>query len=481
MRIAVIIVLVLALFQANAQKEANIWYFGDKAGIDFNSGSPVALTNGIMMAYEPCAVASDNNGNLLFYTDGWVVYNANHDIMPNSKYLMGGFSSTQGALVVPHPGDDLLFYLFTTDDIESSFVNGLRYSIVDMSLNGAMGDVTTKNIFLHDTVTEKLTALQHANGQDYWVLTSEWNTNNILAYLVTSTGVDPIPVISSIGSVHGDLSVPFAGATGYLKASPNSKKLVSVIWGKGVVDLFDFDNATGIISNLISLPVDTFVWSASFSPDNSKLYVGTTEQPWHTNLLNTLYQFDLCKDNPSAIKYSKTLIHQTSTSYTLQLAPDGKIYIGKGDWGYWLDTLGIIENPNKKGLACNYNENGFLTGQLFINSFPNFMQHYFNKPNQTNCEEEVICQDILFIPNTFTPNNDGNNDVLYVRGKGIQEIKIYIYNRWGEKVFESTDITKGWDGTYGGKALNHGVFVYYLEFECNGKTEFKKGNVTLLR
>lgn len=88
----------------------------------------------------------------------------------------------------------------------------------------------------------------------------------------------------------------------------------------------------------------------------------------------------------------------------------------------------------------------------------------------------------VFVPNTFTPNGDGSNDVLYVRGYKIQELYFAVYNRWGELVFETTDKTQGWDGIYKGKAADVGVFGYYLKVKCiNGKEIFKKGNVTLIR
>ena len=88
----------------------------------------------------------------------------------------------------------------------------------------------------------------------------------------------------------------------------------------------------------------------------------------------------------------------------------------------------------------------------------------------------------VFIPNAFTPNNDGENDVVYVRGKNVAEMVLKIYNRWGELVFETTDQTKGWDGTYKGKLVDPGVFVYYLDLICvDGQENFLKGNITVIR
>lgn len=95
----------------------------------------------------------------------------------------------------------------------------------------------------------------------------------------------------------------------------------------------------------------------------------------------------------------------------------------------------------------------------------------------------VICEEPnIFVPNAFTPNGDGNNDILYVRGSFIEEMHFIIYDRWGEKVFETFDQTKGWDGTYKGRKADPAVFVYYLEVRCIGeKTFFKKGNTTILK
>ncbi|MCC7303388.1 MAG: gliding motility-associated C-terminal domain-containing protein [Bacteroidia bacterium] len=89
---------------------------------------------------------------------------------------------------------------------------------------------------------------------------------------------------------------------------------------------------------------------------------------------------------------------------------------------------------------------------------------------------------VFFIPDAFSPNADLMNDVLYVRGGGISEFYFAVYDRWGEKVFESTDPNIGWDGNYKGKALDPGVFVFYCKITCYaGEEIIQKGNVTLFR
>ncbi|MDG2226525.1 MAG: gliding motility-associated C-terminal domain-containing protein [Flavobacteriales bacterium] len=108
----------------------------------------------------------------------------------------------------------------------------------------------------------------------------------------------------------------------------------------------------------------------------------------------------------------------------------------------------------------------------------------------TNCQDtacqtvEVIeeVESVIGIPTAFSPNNDSHNDVLYVRGSGIESFTLMIYNRYGEKVFETNDLANGWDGTYKGELQNTGVFAYYLEYEyVNGDKNSLKGNITLVK
>ncbi len=94
-----------------------------------------------------------------------------------------------------------------------------------------------------------------------------------------------------------------------------------------------------------------------------------------------------------------------------------------------------------------------------------------------------ICEDsYIYIPNAFTPNNDNENDILYVRGQLIESMLFRVFDRWGEMVFESTDRNYGWDGTFRGKLMDPDVYDYYLQAVCiDGGEAIIKGNVTLMR
>lgn len=97
--------------------------------------------------------------------------------------------------------------------------------------------------------------------------------------------------------------------------------------------------------------------------------------------------------------------------------------------------------------------------------------------------KEFECGDpYIYVPNAFTPNADGNNDVLYVRGRNVTEVYFAVFERWGEKVFETKEMNFGWDGKVNGRDADPAVFDYYLKVKClDGQEFFQKGNITLIR
>jgi gliding motility-associated-like protein len=94
---------------------------------------------------------------------------------------------------------------------------------------------------------------------------------------------------------------------------------------------------------------------------------------------------------------------------------------------------------------------------------------------------EINCNPV-YVPNAFSPNDDGENDIFYVYGNCISYMKLLIYNRWGERVYEGTDPKQGWNGYFKGKLQHSAVFTYYLEYELlTGEGGIKKGNISLVR
>mgnify|MGYP006162242975 FL=1 len=181
--------LLLVLFCASylfGQGEANNWYFGNYAGLSFNSNPPVALTNGALTTSEGCATISDAAGNLLFYSDGLNVWNRNHLIMSNGTGLLGNPSSAQSAIIIPKPGSTTNYYIITVPEAGSV---GMRFSEIDMTLSGGLGAILpgNKNTLMFAPSSEKVAAVKHANGVYYWVVGREnGGSKKYVSFLIDS-------------------------------------------------------------------------------------------------------------------------------------------------------------------------------------------------------------------------------------------------------------------------------------------------------
>jgi gliding motility-associated-like protein len=373
------VLLLLLSFNAVAQKEANIWYFGGKAGLDFNSGSPVALTNGQLNTLEGCASISTASGNLLFYTDGKNIYNKNHQIMNNGSGLLGHLSTSQSATIVPMPGSASLFYVFTLD--AGGGTEGLRYSVIDMSLDGGLGSVTAKkNVLIYTPSCEKIAIVKHANDTDFWIITHGFDSNLFFSHLLTENGLSANAVISSSGIVVLKDSNGF-NTMGYMKVSPNGTKLALCHQFLYSAELFDFDNASGLVSNPTVLLSDAGqLYGLEFSPNSEVLYVAS-------QISRKLYQFDLKTFNiAESVKTISTLPYFIGA---LQLGPDGKIYIA----AYEQTKLSVIEKPNTIGSACDLRIDSVdLAGRITKLGLPAFNQSYFFNSDivvDNTCVDEV--------------------------------------------------------------------------------------------
>ncbi|MBJ6142573.1 YncE family protein [Hymenobacter sp. BT559] len=336
-----------------AQRLTDKWYFGRQAGLDFSSGAPTPLLDGAMTTYEGCATATTKRGELLFYTDGQTVWNRQHQPMPNGRRLMGSGSSTQSALIVPDPGSGNIFYVFTV--APQGAPNGLRYSVVDMTRDNGLGDVPRANLLLLTPVAEKLAAVRHPNGRDVWVVAHRWNSSAFIAYLVTADGVAAKPIMSNVGAMNAG---PGRNAIGALKFSPDGTKLAAAIWRESnKFEVYDFDRATGKVSNARSFGPYPEAYGVEFSPDGSKLYGtcnGNSNPKTPTASPETqVWQFDL--KSKAAVQVGRSSNHKIGA---LQRGPDGKIYVAREDNSF----LGVIGSPNAAGTACGYVDDGLKLG-----------------------------------------------------------------------------------------------------------------------
>jgi len=326
-----------------AQGEFMNWFFGQNVGVKFVNGFPEPYGQSNIVSGEGIASISDAAGNLLFYTNGVRVWGRNHAVMMNGQDLLGDLSSTQGVLIVPRPGNDDQYYIFTAGGMEAG-TGDLRYSLVDMSLAGGNGDVvpTQKNILLSTRQAEKIVSAK-ASQCGIWVITHPLGGNAFEARLVTNAGIAD-PVVSNAGVFH-------LHPVGTMKMSADGRKIVAAVTS-GDIDVLDFNPATGEVSNALSLPVSFsyFSYSACFSPDGTKVYVVEGKSGQNADF----YQFDLLAPDPAS---SKTKVGSTTTGIELQTsdiqrAPDGKLYFSR----VATSCIGVIPDPNLKAPLCGFND-----------------------------------------------------------------------------------------------------------------------------
>ncbi len=345
-----------------SQNETAKWYFGYFAGLDFMTSPPSILTNGQTNSGGGNPSISNSAGTLLFYSDGTNIRNSAHAIMANGSGLnTGGWRD----VIVKRPGSQNIYEIFML----STGFGALYYSEIDMSLAAGMGSVTVRNVVLGSFLSTQLSAVKACNGVDVWVAvhgTTSSGPNNFYSFLVTSTGVNGFPVISTTGPTV--VFSPMNATT--MKFSPNGTKLGFGTYG--LVTVFDFDASTGIFSNPFSLQTTppSFQWpSIEFSPDGSKIY---------SKSFNDLKQWDLCAGNSTLVLSSVTTFTSPNNLNltSLQLAKDGKIYVGQGSQTF----LGVINNPNVAGSGCNYVPNALSLLPGICGTLPSFVTSYFKTP-----------------------------------------------------------------------------------------------------
>lgn len=350
------------------------WYFGYNCGLNFvnmiqrtssaASGSqslwiPTPTSSGPIETGEGCFAISDRTGNFLFASDGITVYNKNLVTMDNGTGLKGNPSATNSGIVVPFPGSTTKYYIFTTPEFLLKI--GYFYNIVDLSENGGLGKVTTKNQQLTLTNAgggasyaiadcyENIGAVGHTNGRDYWLISRV--RNHFLVWPVTPAGIGN-PVYYNIGV---DLGIVGTAALGTIKISQNGKTIAHCNYSLGRLTLADFNPATGVVSspkmyNTISKPAK--LYGAEFSPNGRYLYVTCIESGGVNE--NGLYVLDL-----NTLTASTVFTRRLANICNVQLGPDGRIY-AVGIFGVTqLTSLWVITNPDSGGTSIAEYPNTF--------------------------------------------------------------------------------------------------------------------------
>jgi len=339
-------------------QRTNIWYFGNTAGIDFNQKPPKALNTSAMDAPAGCAIVCDQNGQVIFYTDGDQVWNKKNIAIASS--IGGDSTSSQSALIIPVPNDATLYYIFTTQAINGFSNNELRYSLFDLKMNNGTGGIVEKNVLLFAKSTERIT------GNNQWLIAHEYGNNTFRAYPVTAQGIGD-PVYSAIGSVH---SFEYAAnGEGYMKLGPKNDLAVAFSnpGTSNWVEVFHFHDSTGTFSNYRKIDLNHpagQVYGIEFSPGGNKLFASIEDTP-----NSDIFEYSL--DSLGRPHFKKDNV-EAGTIGALQLAPDNQIYYAINN----STTLGTIQANDDTTKISSITPNGFTLapGTLSYLGLPNDRQ-----------------------------------------------------------------------------------------------------------
>lgn len=387
-----------------AQQHDCVWISGYEGGsispnddqfghtiLDFSSGSLHISNNqeSELEFYITALSMADVSGNLIFYTNGIDIENADWQPMANGSGIhspvLGGLTISQGALALPYPGRPNQYALlhvrraYIPPPIATVGVLELKYSLIDMAQNGGLGAVIEKNnTLLADTLQfGKLTAVQHANGRDWWLLVAEAWSNRFYRILFDPGGFH-VQTSQSIG----DVLLPGVGQAVF---SPDgSKYVVYDTYQAGfpdAVDVYDFDRCSGRLSNhrRFSTTTNLLAGGVSISPNSRFLYVHTTLQVSQFDLQAT----DIAASRIDVANYDGFESPFPTHFFAGRLAPDGKIYLCTSNG---TDVLHVIHRPDEAGTDCAVEQHGIRIPTYNASSMNNLAGYRLGPLDGSACD-----------------------------------------------------------------------------------------------
>jgi hypothetical protein len=411
------------------------WRFGHAAGLNFdknNNYQASVFTGSSGITFEGNSCISDTDGNLLFYCNGDTLWNSLHQPMLNGVGLLCDKNTKVSSQIIPRPGSSTQFFVFVNGCVADQCINGLRYSVVDMTLDNGKGAVIMgqKNILIMPNAVQGIAITKHGNGVDYWLAYSKYfappqNTTKLINIPITDMGPDTTNMVIS----------PFDEETmaGSGRFSPNGAFFCMDSYA-----LYQFNNLLGTLSNKIvpfndsiSPGSNYLTYGSEFSTNNRFLYLTL-----NTGLGdNCIQQIDLSVYDSTAISNSiytwqiyfgppifRGLAH-------MQLGPDGKIYIAVPGGGN--DSIHVIHSPNMQGAGCNFEYNALGLERTCNFSMPVYPDYYFNNILTRTNNFDQIDNIISIYPNpadAYVNINhkytDNHNYILYDnKGQVVTQFK----------------------------------------------------------
>lgn len=435
--------ILLTIGKLFAQKEANNWLFGIDLHLTFNNGSPAPIIPptgecgnwtanycDFAFALHGSSSISDKNGNLLLYTNNNVIWNSSYDTIQNGIVNSSQYSAQ--SLIIPRPQRSNRYYVLTTPWWQAS--QGVKFTEVDIFLNGGLGTAISSNNVLLSNACQKVTATYHKNQIDIWVLVHQFQSNSFLAYLVTKDGISINPVQSNIGSNHThspttNYCLPDIGSYGNMKFSPDGDKVACALTSIDRIEIFNFNNETGFLSNPISVSCGE-IESVEFSPDGTIVYASSCPQVSTCNNIiggdsSSIYQIDLLSEDSASVVNSLTKLFTYSGSWrrSVQLGPDMKVYIN-GNGSY---NLGTISNPNVRGVSCNLNPVGYQIPLTYIsgNAYHDLPSFFCSALDRNILFENICSGDTTMI---LTLTNTNFDSIMWE----FEDVELGYQSIWNE-------------------------------------------------
>ncbi len=368
-----------------AQKEDRVWVFGHNAGIDFNdTANPVNFVTECKN-YKTSSSIADLSGNLLFYLSCDLAQNKCSIKDKNNLNIDGleninGIGGT-GACSAIISFSDSVFYIFYVGrrplTCSLNFCPGLFHSKIKLDANGNLVALFSDSLLTNEFAYEKFEVVKHANGTDWWLVMPALNTisgfctNRKHVFLLQSASVQLI-VSQDIGKVTCSPQ-----KDGDMTFSPDGSKLIESYYRDSLVQLYNFDRCTGLLSNPRTVDNAGSPYFLTFSPNGKLAYVSKGKGGISTDN-NLIYQYSLDSvDIPS----TRTTIWEDTTEKLnagfLKLAPDNKIYFScaYGNSGLspqispYSQNLGVIHAPNEIGTASDFRPFSYYLGDSALATF----------------------------------------------------------------------------------------------------------------
>jgi len=435
----------------SGQGRNSSWLLGYNTGINEKSKFVFSSTNYFytletrkMPFRDTEATICDDQGNFLMSSNGVWIANASNDTMVNGSGLNPGYFVNSwsdglpiisGNILLPYPGDTNKYVLFHQTELDqNSTYQGIYKSIIDISLDGGLGAVIQKNDTVKlDSLSWGISACRHANGQDWWVVFLQDNTDTIYKVLFTDFGIQSITTESLN-------YLPFQFENGsQLNFSPDGTKFITTTYDNPInrnsyLVVSDFDRCSGLFSNTqtIHLSSGSYLWGLAFSPSGDFIYAH-----------NSGYIFQI---NSSTLSVDTVAIYDgfisgfppnccATSFWNMYLAANGKIYITSGSSVQHLHEMNYSDSA---GVACDVQQHNISLGMWNLRTVPNHPNYYLGPLTGSPCDTltnlyESTEHDFRF---SVSPNpNNGEFKIMYLLPQN-QKGKLEVFDVNGRKVYE---------------------------------------------